>query len=79
MKVVVHAGGWVHVREFEHDRSKIMVICIDQCFLGETLEVVISADACVDWDELLVEGGGELVPVGSIGLPVDALVIGSPP
>jgi hypothetical protein len=43
------------------------------------LEAVISTDAGVDWDELLVKGSKETIPVGGMVLPVSGLVIGSPP
>ena len=43
------------------------------------MESVIGTDAGVDQDELLSESSEESIPVGSLSLPVDGLVVGSPP
>ena len=53
--VVVHPCGLVHVREFQHDGLELMVVGIDQSFLGEVLETVVGTDRGVDRDELEVE------------------------
>ena len=78
-EVVVHASGLVHVREFQHDGSEFVIVGIDRGFLGKALEVIVRADAGVDWHKLLPEGHEETILIWGCVLPVNGLVIGSPP
>lgn len=76
--VVVHPGRIIHVREFQHDGSELMVIEVNRSFLGQPLEVVIGVDAGVDWGEMFSQHCQELFPRGG-HIPVDGAVVVSPP
>src|SRR6184192_1352393 len=55
-EIIIHACGLVHVREFQHDGTKLVVVVVDGEFLGEALEAIISAEGSVNGGELLAKG-----------------------
>jgi hypothetical protein len=79
LDVVVQAGRLVHVREFQHEGSEVMVVGEHRGSLGESLESIVGVDAGVHRGKVLLESISEILPVWGISDPIHALVILPPP